>query len=189
MLITGNTTTTVEHYKDAAARHLQVCSILFKQLDYRQNFRDINKYQNILAELYYLSGYVVEYAINYTYLIHKGFNDNDNYDQRHHPTIRPCWDADVRLKGHFRFTSNILSCEKILGQLPSNLLPDYLKNLGNVIRIGLVGQDIIREKMQRHWDPSVRYAFESTGLVYTNATADEIKLYYKAAKSLYNDLI
>jgi hypothetical protein len=189
MLITGTTTTTVEHYKDAAERHLQVCSILFKQLDYRQNFRNPDKYQNILAELYYLSGYVVECAINYTYLIHKGFNDGDNYNQRHHLTIRPCWDVDVSLNGHFRFIKNTASCQRILGQLPSSILPDYLKNLGNVVTIALVGEDIIREKMQRHWDPSVRYAFESTGLIYTNASADEIKLYYKAAKSLYNDLI
>jgi hypothetical protein len=191
MLITGTTITTVGHYKDAAERHLQVCTILFKQLDYPQNFRNPNKFQNILAELYYLSGYIVECVINYKYLDHKGFKDSDNYDQRHHPTIVPCWDIGVHLKGHFRFTNNMASssCEKILGQLPSSDLPDYLKNLGNVSTITLVGQDIVKEKMQRYWDPSVRYAYESTGLLFTSLSVDEIKIYHKAAKDLYNDLI
>lgn len=185
MLITGTTITTVGHYKDAAERHLQVCTILFKQLDYPQNFRNINKFQNILAELYYLSGYIVECAINYKYLIHKGFVDNDDFDQRNHRS----WDRDVRLKGHFRFTNNARSCETILGQLPSSSLPNYLINLGNVATIVLTGQDIVKENMQRCWDPSVRYAYESTGLLFTNVSADEIKLYYKAAKDLYNALI
>jgi hypothetical protein len=185
MLTTGTTITTVGHYKDAAERHLQVCTILFKQLDYHQNFRNTNKFQNILAELYYLSGYIVECVVNYKYLDHKGFNDIDNHNQRTR------WHSNVDLHKHFRFTDSRarISSEQILSELASSSLPDYLKSFGAVPSMTLIGQEIIKEKMQRHWDPRVRYAYESTGLLFTSSSVDEIKIYYKAAKDLYNDLI
>lgn len=182
MLVTGSNITTVGHYKDAAERHLNICTLLFKQLDYPQNFKHANKYQNILAELYYLSGYIVECAVNYKYFVCKGFGDNEDYYQRAR------WDTGVHIRGHFRFTNNRPSCEQILQQLPSSDLPDYLKNLGNVLTTTLKGQDLVREKMQQHWDPSVRYAYENTGLRFSPASTDEIKIYYKAAKDLFNAL-
>lgn len=182
MLVTGSNITTVGHYKDAAERHLNVCAILFRQLDYPQNFKHANKYHNILAELYYLSGYIVECAVNYKYFVSKGFGDNEDYDQRTR------WDSDVRIKGHFRFTSNATSCKKILGQLPSSILPNYLIKLGDISTITLTGDDLMKEKMQEHWAPSVRYAFENTGLRFSASSTDDIKIYYKAAKDLFNAL-
>ena len=185
MLITGSNTTTVGHYKDAAERHLHVCAILMKQLDSPQNFRNTNKYQNILAELYYLSGYIVECSINYKYLTIKEFRDTDDYNQR----IR--WDRGVRIKGHFRFTNpdSEISSKIVLQQLPSTVLPTYLKNLGNISTTVTTGQEAVRENMQKNWDPCVRYAYESTGLLFTATSIDDIKTYFKAAKDLFNALI
>lgn len=190
------TTTTVEHYKDAAERHLHVCAILVKQLDFPQNFRDTNKYHNILAELYYLSGYIVECAINYKYLTSVGFLDSEDYNDRGRwtPNIPGAHvnNDPVRLKGHFRFTTprSITSSENILGQLPTMMLPPYLQSLGNVLPITLTGNEIIQKIMQQYWDPSIRYAYESTGLTFSAPTSvDDIKIYYKAAKDLFYNLI
>ena len=183
MHTTGSNTTTLLHYKDAAERHLQACNILFKQLQDPQNFRFRDKYHNIAAELYYLSGYIVECTINYKYLAAKGFRDDDNYDQPNR------WDAYVRLKGHFQFISNDRSCKTILGQLPSNTLPPFLISLGNISNSTLVGNEPIEKEMQKRWNPSVRYSYESTGLRFTGASVSDIEIYYKAAKKLFNDLI
>lgn len=184
MLARGNNITTVAHYKDAAERHLQVCEILLAQLKYPQNFRNPNKWNNIIAELYYLSGYIIECAINYKYLTHKGFSDSEDYNQ---PTR---WGhTDVRIKFHFRFTTNAASCEAILKNLPSTItLPDYLQNLGNLTTISLSSEEDKKKKMQEKWDPSVRYSYESTGLRFTATSADDVKTYYKAAKDLYRIL-
>lgn len=188
MLITGSNITTVGHYKDAAERHLHVCAILLKQLDFPQNFRNTNKYRNILAELYYLSGYIVECSINYKYLTSKNFVDTEDYDQRNR------WDTNVRIKGHFRFTNtpSEISSKIILQQLSSNNLPQYLQNLGGVSTKPVTGQEAIRENMQRYWDPSVRYAYENTGLLFdttSTKSVDDIRIYFKAARDLFNALI
>lgn len=182
MLITGSNITTVGHYKDAAERHLHVCSLLMKQLDYPQNFSNTNKYQNILAELYYLSGYIVECSVNYKYLTTRGSNDSTNWHRN--------WGVDVDLGKHFRFDARTrTSSENILADLPSAVLPSYLKSLGNITTSILVGQDIVKKKMQQCWDPKVRYSYESTGLRFTTTSVDEIKIYFKAAKDLFNVLI
>ena len=144
MHTTGSNTTTLLHYKDAADRHLQACDILFKQLQDPKNFRFRDKYHNIAAELYYLSGYIVECTINYKYLVAKGFGDNENYDQRNR------WDTGVWLNGHFQFTRNRLSCETILQTLINIVpitLPPFLISLDNISNPTLGVNELIEKKM------------------------------------------
>ena len=151
MLITGRTTTTVGHYKDAAQRHLHVCRILLEQLNDPKIIANVNKYQNVLAELYYLSGYIVECTINYKYLKSKNFLDFHNHYPN--PNKNRRWDNGVDLHLHFRFIEpRALSSSKLILEIfPSNTLPDYLKNLGGIpIAQTLTGQDLIKEKMQKY---------------------------------------
>ena len=138
MLANGNTITTVAHYKDAAKRHLEVCDILFTQLNSYQN-------DNIVAELYYLSGYIVECSINYKYLVHRGFSDSEDYNDRNR------WGENVRLKGHFRFTANVPSCEKILQELSNTSanIPTYLLSLGQISTSILTNEELIKKKYAR----------------------------------------
>ena len=68
------------------------------------------------------------------------------------------------------------------------MLPDYLQKLKDSSSIALTGNDIILENMQAKWDPSVRYAYESTGLIFdVNTSKNDIILFYKATKKLLKD--
>ncbi len=190
MLANGNTTTTVAHYKDAAKRHFRTCEILIKQLDSPQNFRDRDKWHDIdiLANIYYLTGYMAECGINYTYLIKKSFVDADNHLDRNN------WGSGVDLHKHFRFTINIArtSSRAVLTEITTGnnacTLPLYLQKLSGVTNINLTSTDATLEDMQAKWDPSVRYSYESTGLIFdVNTSKNDIILFYKATKKLLKD--
>ena len=70
--------TVYDYYKDAAERHLETCKELREYI--KANFQDKTltpqeetKQRMILANIYYLSGYVIECIVNYGILKHIKF--------------------------------------------------------------------------------------------------------------------
>lgn len=78
--------TKYDYYKDAAERHLETCKELrgyiknnFYGLDRPLTFAEERKQKMILANIYYLSGYVIECIVNYGILKHIRFEQTNKY--------------------------------------------------------------------------------------------------------------
>jgi hypothetical protein len=178
MLANGNDTITVQHYKDAAQRHYRTCAVLVKQLDFPQNFRERDKWNDLLANIYYLTGYMSECGLVYQYFRTIGLNDSADY----YPNRRS---GDININQHFCFTKNHISCKAILASLSGFSLPNYLKELQGVTGLTLSISEQRIKDMQSKWDPKVRYSYESTGLLFNTTTSkDEIVAFYRANQKL-----
>ena len=76
-------TTVYDYYKDAAERHLETCKELREYI--KANFQgkptlspqEERKQKMILANIYYLSGYVIECIVNYGILKHIKFENTE----------------------------------------------------------------------------------------------------------------
>ena len=128
----------VRNYRDAALQHFNTCKILWRYvgLPNTSNLKSIHE-DEILKNIFYLCGYVVECAIKYRYLTDcHSLNDSDNED---------LWRNSNRIPKmrHFSFTSmhDKNWSETVIQDLDvssSNSVPNYLKNLGNVLPIVIV---------------------------------------------------
>lgn len=181
MLAKGNT---VAHFKDAAQRHHQTCKILVQKLNDLQD----DEYDNILANIYYLSGYMAECAVKYVCFSLIFSNDSHNcYTAKHE------WDSGLDLLTHLSFikSEEKVNSEKMLSKvLTTYLLPTYLVDLSDTnLGLSLTEEEKDLKKMQQKWNPAVRYAYESTGLVFNSTTSkNEIIAFYKANKRLLKNL-
>ena len=185
MLTNGNNITTIAHFKDAAQRHYQTCRVLVEKLNDLQD----NEHDNILANIYYLSGYMAECGVKYACFSLIFGNDSHNCN-----AMKSQWDSGLELLTHLSFIKNEeeVNSEKMLSKvLTAYTLPTYLIDLSDAnCAISLTEQEEKLKKMQKKWNPAVRYAYESTGLRFSPvATAKEyIIAFYKANKRLLKNL-
>ena len=179
MLSNKNIVTTVGHFKDAAERHYQTCTILVKKLSELEN--DTNKRDNILANIYYLSGYMTECAVKYWCL-----TDVLKYEDAHNylDNKGTKWKTlDIKTHLCFITKNNKNASEKLLASLTNIELPKYLLKLSGE-SITLEQNEELLKEMQEKWDPNVRYAYESTGLIFhENTSKNDILAFYTANKN------
>jgi len=81
-----------EEYKTASERHLETCLSL-KQLIETNSITDFKKKNEILSNIYYLSGYVIECIVNYGILTHIRFDEIEKKQlavmKKKYPSITP----------------------------------------------------------------------------------------------------
>ena len=99
------------------------------------------------------------------------------------------------MKRHFEFTNDRRNLNnpshnkdwsvRILSQLEalnSAILPNHFKKLGMpTTSLTLSPIEEIRHDMQESWEPSIRYHFETNGLIFNK---DEIEVFYKSTINL-----
>lgn len=175
---------TVGNYKDAALQHFNTCKILWQYVNLpdSSNLKNINQ-DVILKNIFYLSGYVVECALKYQHCINAGLNETDNQQY---------WiSKGIKINTHFSFTKNTDTAwsEKVLqGIIASSSIkiPNYLKKLANASAyINLNSDEEIIYEMQKSWEPTIRYHFETNGLVVNKS---DIEAFYHATDQLLNNL-
>jgi alanine racemase len=179
MLANGNTITTVAHYKDAAQRHYQTCKILVEKLNDLQD----NEHDNILANIYYLSGYMAECGVKYRCLKTLSFDDAEDSDQQ------PRWNG-IRVFSHLCFsdTTEKTKSQQLLRKVKQrHTLPKYLEKLSGS-SVSLTTEEQLLEIMQERWHPDVRYAYESTGLIFNNTSKNAILAFFDANITLLTNL-
>jgi hypothetical protein len=134
-------------FKKSAKRHLDTCSHLTKTLNSVQTHASTTthtrqEYQNnLLLNVYYLSGYVIECILKYT------FFQSIHYDQRKDVEELDQHDCDRTfndLKTH-RFDELIALVEKYDKHLPSDIPILRQRSTKEV------------ERMFKSWDPAQRY--------------------------------
>ncbi len=185
MLTNGNNITTVAHFKDAAERHYQTCRILVEKLNDLQG----NEHDNILANIYYLSGYMAECGVKYACFSLIFGNDSHNCN-----AMTSQWDSGLELLKHLSFIKNEekMNSEKMLSKvLTAYALPYYLIDLSDTgLNLSLTDEEGALKNMQHKWNPNVRYAYESTGLRFNPLAKakEDILAFYKANKRLLKTL-
>lgn len=163
-------------YKQAALQHLHTCKVLIRyaKLPDGSNLKRINE-QEILQNIYYLSGYIIECSLYSAYFArYASITDvNTITDTSQH----------YRYRGHFRFTTNWTFCKKVLQDIPdSRRLPNYWKHLGTIHgRTPMSPAEQRLKILTEKWDPAVRYQYGATGLAYNR---QEILDYYDSAVNL-----
>ena len=179
MLANGNPITTVAHFKDAAERHYQTCKILVEKL----NDLSDNEHDNILANIYYLSGYMAECAVKYRCLKILSFDDTEDSYQE------PRW-SGIRIFSHLCFsdTTEKTKSQQLLRKVKQgHTLPKYLEKLSGT-SVLLTTEEQLLENMQEKWHPRVRYAYESTGLIFNNTSKNHILAFFNANTTLLTNL-
>ena len=184
---------TAGDYKDAALRHFNTCKVLWRYVSIpdASNLKNIDE-TIILKNVFYLSGYVVECALKY-YHSTTHHNLQDFHNEQH-------WKSrGIEMRKHFAFTnhpknSNNPSNDKdwsmlILSQLEglnSAILPNHFKKLGMpTTTLTLSPLEDILHDMQESWEPSIRYHFETNGLIANKA---QIEAFYQSTKNLLRNL-
>ena len=163
-------------YKKAALKHLQTCKMLVHHAANNDE---------VMRNVYYLSGYIIECALYYRYF-ERHFR-GDVYSITPHNNIGGC--QLTGYKFHFRFTTNRLFCKHLLQNLPTtyqNDLPNIFKHLGQINgHTPLTPAEQILKRLTEKWDPAVRYQYEATGLTYNR---QDVLDYYESAKDLCKKL-
>jgi hypothetical protein len=168
---------TVGDYKDAAVRHFNTCKVLWRyvSLPETSNLKNLNE-DDILKNIFYLSGYVTECAMKYRY-----FTDCHSLNDTDDETL---W-GGITWRRHFSFISlrDRTWSEGVVQDLSnSRSLPDYIKALGNVTPLpSLIPTEETHHDMLASWEPTIRYYYETNGLILNKA---DIESFFQATKSL-----
>lgn len=186
-------TMTVGDYKDAALRHFNTCKVLWRYITIpdTSNLKNIDE-AIILKNVFYLSGYVVECALKYRYCTNCR-NLQDSHSELYWQSLSP----PIKMK-HFAFTNHPkhsnnpsndkIWSEQILQQLVASnngSMPNHLRKLGTATPLILnLAEDILYD-MQASWEPSIRYHFETNGLIADKA---HIEAFYQSTKNLLRNL-
>jgi hypothetical protein len=178
---------TVGDYRKAALRHLNTCKLLWRyvNLPANSNLKRLPE-DEILQNIFYLTGYIVECAIKYRYLTDcYALTDTHN---------EPYWiSINVNIKKHFAFVSthnkdktwSEQTVQRLCASAVSRTIPIYLKTLGNV-SIPSTGPSV-EEVMQGSWEPPVRYLYSTNGLPLPPNRTD-IEAFYQATIDLLHNL-
>lgn len=170
---------TVGHFKKAAVRHFHTCEYLWRSVetpaeDYMNGISDAELLENI----FYLSGYIVECAIKYRFLtdIH-ALAEADAEDS---------WPRGI--KTHFCFkTKDRQWSQSVVQQLDARTnyrIPQYLLTLGQATS---QGDQSVEQVMQESWEPGIRYHYASNGLPLP-PEKEHIGTFFKATKNLLQNL-
>lgn len=176
---------TVGHYRSAAIRHMKTCQALWSWLESDNRPREISDTE-LLENIFYLTGYVIECAIKYK-LLTDVHSLNDGHTEAYWKTLTP----KVEIRRHFSFIisdndRNKRWSENAIQTLNRNScsIPDYLLEIGNVIPASDIS--VVRV-MQESWDPEIRYHYGFNGLPFPPERA-HVDSFFKAAKTLLRNL-
>jgi hypothetical protein len=172
---------TVGDYRKAALRHFNTCKVLWRyvNLPKESNLKKLPE-EEILKNIFYLSGYVAECAIKYRYLT-DCYALGDSIEES-------VWvSKSAKTKKHFTFTSTSLNdkawSEIVIQNLCTSgkyVIPLYLQFLGGAVSISSSTNE---EEMQASWEPTIRYNYSSNGLQQPPNITD-IEAFFQATKDL-----
>lgn len=95
-----------EEYKTASERHLETCLNL-EELIVNNSITDSKRKNEILANIYYLSGYVIECIVNYGILTHIKFTEIEKEQlkelKRKYPTLNHNFSFKQLLQDHNKY--------------------------------------------------------------------------------------
>ena len=177
---------TVGEYRKAAIRHFDTCKLLLRYLALpnTSNLKNLSE-DEILKNIFYLTGYVAECAIKYRFLtnIH-GFNDLDEEHQ---------WKAvGVETRRHLTFVlpRDTKWAEETIQNLCAHTQPCpinlHLQNLANCPNASSLVSSI-QQDMQASWEPGVRYHYAITGLP-VPPDKTHVQMFFDETKSLLRNL-
>lgn len=178
---------TVGDYRNAALQHFNTCKVLWRyiKLPDTSNLRRLPE-EEVLKNIFYLTGYTAECAIKYRYL-------TDCYSLSDTHSVSHWVSAGAKVKKHFTFAPTAINdknwSEQVVQALCSSIaarpIPAYLQILGNVISV--TPNSSVEEDMQASWEPAIRYNYSENGLpVPPNKT--DIESFYQATLSLLHSL-
>lgn len=163
-----------EYYK-AAKRHRETCEYLLNKLKDRQECIDIHLQKKLMQNVYYLSGYVIECIISYTFFkiicfdVSKSVYDLENhncygytfykYFREHSKSANELRVEEIRKRG-----GNISSTIPIIGE-------------GTV--------DDITKLMYEQWDAKSRY---TNGHLSFEVDYNNVTNFYKLANEIYTKI-
>ena len=129
-----------------------------------------------------MTGYVAECAIKYRYCTNcKGLIDNIELSRGDLTTYN--------VGTHFSFTSDRGKdwSERVLQELSSSIvLPNYLQKLGRTTNVeDLSNEEEIAQDMQSSWDPTIRYHYETNGLILNES---DVKSFFDTTFRLLKNL-
>lgn len=176
---------TVGEYRNAALRHFNTCKVLWRyvSLPDTSNLKGIPE-DEILKNLFYLTGYVAECAVKYRYLT-DCHSLNDSHSESN-------W-GKAKVRRHLSFVTTAPrdkewseeAIQHLCSSVAARPVPVYLQNLGNANAIMPV--PTIEKDMQASWEPSIRYHYAINGLPLPPNKSD-IETFYQATKSLLHSL-
>ena len=178
-------------YKTAAKRHIDTCLRLKKYLENPDNITSlaarVSEEQNIIANIYYLSGYIVECSVYYRF-----FDDNQSstanglVDNYNHQTICFKRGTPYRLSGHFQFPLDTAGTPKDAYRTSEKVLEAIHNQLSSSILQGTILESFLpnivnRNPYQERWEPAIRYsiAFPINKQDVFNYLSEAAKIYNK----------
>lgn len=182
--------TVYDYYLEAAERHLETC----KELKEGLKNHDDKKQKMILANIYYLSGYVIECAVNYGILKHIKFEKiSEQYKITDVKDLRA-----LHSKHKVSFSSDGNFSKYILWQKNHMLIGgvnklEYFKNevdkTGKIIgSIPWLGKPLggPQRKLMDKWGANIRYEISEEILLLGNS---EILNFQMNSEKIYNGII
>lgn len=125
-------------YFQSASRHLDVCNMMLKTLSSMASKAHLKaKRQSLKLDIYYLSGYIIETMISYSFFVSLGWRKNS------HIETCPLYD-----KG---FKTHKLSAKMTFAISKAHC--DY----SGITLLGIKIQDEVERKMFNEWSEVVRY--------------------------------
>jgi hypothetical protein len=135
-----------EYYK-AAQRHRETCEYLINKLNDRQEYIDVHRQKKLLQNIYYLSGYVIECIISYSFFNIICFDNKKSvYDLENHNCYGYSFQKYFREHSKIANDLRIEEIRKRGGNIPSSL--------------PIIGEKVVDEitkKMYEQWDAKSRY--------------------------------
>jgi len=179
---------TVGDFREAALRHFNTCKVLWQyiSLPAASNLETVSE-NDILKNIFYLNGYVVECAMKYRYL-----TDCHSLSDSHAEPYKDSLGKKIPIRTHFSFVAKPEEkkwSEETVQNLCSSgsyFLPNYLKILGQVtLAASLSPTEEIPYDMQASWEPTIRYHYECNGLILNKS---DIEAFFQATQTLLRNL-
>ncbi len=155
-------------YLQSASRHLDVCNMMFKTLSSMDSKEHLKaKRQSLKLDIYYLSGYIIETMISYSFFVSLGWQKNN------HIETCPLYDKGFKthkLTAKMTFATSKAHC-------------DY----SGITLLGVKIRNDVERKMFNEWNEVVRYQNPKT---YSKLefTESDLHIYISDINLMYNQL-
>lgn len=157
-----------KEYYQSALRHLDVCKTMMESLDsMKGKGKNDTKKQNLKLDIYYLSGYIIETMISYTFFV------NLNWGKNVHIETYPLYEKGFKthnLSSKLSFATSNAHC-----------------NYSGVALLSDKITDKIEKKMFKEWSEVVRYRNPKSCSNLEFSEAD-LKKYLKDIELMFNQL-
>jgi hypothetical protein len=163
-----------EYFK-AAQRHRETCEYLIRKLSDSQEGIDVHLQEKLLNNIYYLSGYVIECIISYS------FFNIINYDK-----TKSVYDLDINNPYQYTFHKYFREHSKSANELR---IDEIRKRGGNIpSTIPIIGDENVDKnlkKMYDQWDAKSRYT--TSHLTFT-IDQNNAKKFFTLANEIYTKI-